>query len=238
MLARRGYPAHAISYRGHPPNPALRDLGKVSIGDYVADAAGVARTLDRPILIGHSLGGLVAQILAERDVCRAAILVSPAPPRGITVFTIELFLRTLKQLPALLLSRPLIPNARDMDALVLNCVPIVEREAIFARFSADSGRAARQAAIGVYRVRAESMRCPILVVAGSEDRFIPARIAAKVARKYGAALRIVPNRGHDFFAEPGWEAEFSRLIDWIDALPAENLEGSRGIPSSSSPSGT
>ncbi len=219
IIASRGYPAHSVSYRGHPPNEPLRNLGRVSVADYAADAASVARTLDRPILIGHSLGGLVALLLLGRNLARAAVLVSPAPPRGINVFSAELFARTLNQLPSMLLSRPIVPNAADLYALALNCVDKEERAAIFARFTPDSGKAARQAALGVYRVPPRAVRAPLLVVAGQNDRFIPASVAEKVARKYSAQLRIAPGHGHFFFGEPGWEQEASLIVDWMDALP-------------------
>src|SRR4051812_4294690 len=77
LIAARGYPAYAVSYRGHPPNPALDDISRASVADYANDAAEVARTLDRPILLGHSLGGLVALMLAGRGLARAVVLVSP-----------------------------------------------------------------------------------------------------------------------------------------------------------------
>src|SRR3954470_17754906 len=48
MIAARGHPAHAISYRGHPPNAPLDNIGRVSIADYANDAADAARSLDRP----------------------------------------------------------------------------------------------------------------------------------------------------------------------------------------------
>ena len=219
LIAARGYPAHSVSYRGHAPNAPLDAIGRASVADFASDAAFVARSLDRPILIGHSLGGLIALMLLGRNLARAAILVSPAPPRGIGVFTAELFARTVNQLPSLLLSRPLVPKAADINALVLNCVPKDERAAIFRRFTADSGRAARQAALGVYNVPPRAVRAPLLVVAGENDRFIPARVGAKVARKYGAQLRIAPKRGHYFFGEPGWETEVAEMLNWIDALP-------------------
>jgi non-heme chloroperoxidase len=228
MLAERGYPAYAVSYRGHTPNPPLPGIGRVSVADYATDAASVARTLERPILIGHSLGGLVALLLAGRNLARAAILVSPAPPRGITVFTPELFVRTLRQLPSLLFSRPLVPNAADTNALVLNRVPVEQRAALLERFTPDSGRAARQAALGVYHVPPRAVRTPMLVVAGEHDRFIPPRVGAKVAARYNAQFRIAPDRGHFFFAEPGLDHELGEMINWIDRLPRVLRE--RGNP--------
>jgi pimeloyl-ACP methyl ester carboxylesterase len=168
-------------------------------------------------------------MLAGRNLARAAILVSPAPPRGITVFTAELFTRMLKQLPSLLLSRPLVPNDADMRALVLNCVPEEEHAGILARLTPDSGRAARQAALGVYHVPPSAVHVPLFVAVGDSDRFIPPRVARKVAERYGAQLHVAPHRGHYFFGEPGWRAEMDVLLNWIDALP-QNSIARPGIP--------
>src|SRR3979411_2474375 len=57
LLAGRGYPAAALSFRGHPPSPTVPELGRVTIGDYLDDATEAAGALGRPIVIGHSLGG-------------------------------------------------------------------------------------------------------------------------------------------------------------------------------------
>src|SRR6476469_2370019 len=152
LAAARGHPAAALSFRGHPPAPPIPALGRTSIAAYCHDAAEAARALDRPIVIGHSLGGLVALLLAARNLVRAAVLVSSAPPRGISVISRPLLLRMGRYLPALLLSRPFVPTPNDIDALVLNRVPESDRAAIRSRFVPDSGRAARQAALGVYDV--------------------------------------------------------------------------------------
>jgi pimeloyl-ACP methyl ester carboxylesterase len=219
LLARRGYPAAALSFRGHPPSAPIADLGRASIGDYVEDAAQAARALGRPIVIGHSLGGLVAQLLAARDLVRAAVLIDAAPPRGIAVLSGPLLARMGRYLPALLMSRPFLPTPKDLDALVLNRVPEPERTESRERLVADSGRAARQAALGVLGVPKGSVRVPLLVVSGDEDRFIPLGVARKIARRYDAPLLVARGHGHFLLAEPGWEQQVRVLLDWLDALP-------------------
>lgn len=217
MLAERGWPATALSFRGHPPSEPVADLGRVTLADYVEDACVVARVLDRPIVIGHSLGGLVAQAVAARGLARALVLVAPAPPRGIPVFSLSLLARMGRYLPALLLSRPFKPIDADLDALVLNRVPPSERAAFRPRFVDDSGRAARDAAIGALAVRPDAVRVPTLVVAGDDDRFIPLRVARRVAARYRAPLHVARGHGHFLLGEPSWEDTARVALDWIAA---------------------
>ena len=220
LIAARGYPAAALSFRGHPPAAPIPTIGRTSVAAYCHDAFEAARELERPIVIGHSLGGLVAQLLASRNLVRAAVLVSSAPPRGIGVFSRPLLLRMPRYLPALLLSRPFIPAARDLDALVLNEVPEDQRPALRDRFVPDSGRAARQTVLGVYDVPLRTLRAPLLVVGADRDRFVPLSVARRLARRFDAPLHVARGHGHFLFAEPGWEAQVSTILDWIDALPA------------------
>ena len=220
LIAARGYPAAALAFRGHPPAPAIPTIGRTSIAAYCHDAFEAARELERPIVIGHSLGGLVALLLASRNLVRAAVLVSSAPPRGISVLSAPLLLRMARYLPSLLLSRPFVPTSGDLDALVLNQVAPSERARLRGRFVPDSGRAARQAALGVYDVPVRSIRCPLLVVGAERDRFVPAGVARRLARRYDAALHLARGHGHFLFAEPGWEMQVAAILDWIDRLPA------------------
>lgn len=219
LIAERGHPASALSFRGHPPLPPGTAMGRHSIAAYCHDAAEAARVLDRPIVIGHSLGGLVAQMLVARNLARAAILVSSAPPRGITVMTPQLLLRMPRYLPALLFSRAFKPSDGDLDALVLNRVPEPDRRALRDRLVADSGRAARQAALGVVAVPSGSARGPMLVVSGDRDRFVPVSVARRLAQRYGAPLHVAAGHGHFLFGEPGWETHAAAMLGWIDALP-------------------
>ena len=220
VIAARGYPVAALSFRGHPPAEPIPAIGRTSIAAYCHDAFEAARALERPIVIGHSLGGLVALLLASRNLVRAAVLVSSAPPRGIMVFSRPLLLRMARYLPALLLSRPFVPTPGDLDALVLNRVEERERASIRSRFVADSGRAARQIALGVYDVPLRALRTPLLVVGAEHDRFVPLSVARKLARRYDAPLQVASGHGHFLFAEPGWEAQVGAILDWIDQLPA------------------
>jgi pimeloyl-ACP methyl ester carboxylesterase len=235
LIAERGHPAAALSFRGHPPAPPIPSIGRTSIAAYCHDAAEAAKALDRPIVIGHSLGGLVALLLASRNLVRAAVLVSAAPPRGINVLSLPLLLRMPRYLPALLFSRAFLPRPHDLDALVLNRVPVSEREQYRMRFVPDSGRAARQAALGTSDADLSATRTPLFLVSGDEDRFVPLGVARRIAQRYDAPLHVARGHGHFLFGERGWEAHAAAILVWIGQLPAAVRGGALATRSSTDP---
>ena len=161
----------------------------------------------------------MALLLASRDLVRAAVLVSSAPPRGINVISGALLARMGRYLPPLLLSRSFLPTPNDLDALVLNRVPPAERASVRDRLVPDSGRAAREAALSVFAAPADSIRVPLLIVSGDDDRFVPLGVARKIARRYHAPLHVAAGHGHFLFAESGWEQHAGMMLDWMTALP-------------------
>jgi len=215
FFAERGAPAYAVNLRGRADSRTGTHLGRASVQDFVEDASRVARDLDKPAVIGHSMGGLIAQRLAERGEVRAAVLVTPAPPRGITVMSVRLARKQLKYLPAILRSRVVHPAREDLRELVLNHVPPDQQDLVLDAFVPDSGRAARDMSIVGVRVDAERVRCPMFVIVAGDDQFIPAAIGERIAKRYGAPSRTFDGRGHMLVIEPGWQDVADVADRWI-----------------------
>ena len=225
FFAERGYAGFALNFRGRAgsPLPSGAFLGRVSLNDYIDDARQaakwIAEHLQQPIIVGHSMGGLIAQKLAEEGFARALVLLSPAPPRGIRVMTGRLLRRQFRYLPALLRSRRITPRLADMKELVLNRVPNEQQEATFARFVADSGRVGRDMSLGRVAVDADRVRaqgCPVLVVTSDDDRFIPPRIAQRIAQRYHAPVYMARGHGHLMLQEPGWTEPAAFIAGWLE----------------------
>jgi pimeloyl-ACP methyl ester carboxylesterase len=215
FFSARGFPAYAVNLRGRAGSGPGARLGGVSVNDYVADAAEVGRTLGRPAVVGHSMGGLIAQRLAELDVVRAAALIAPAPPRGIPLLSWKFVIKQLKLLPRALTSRVIDPNRDDLRELAFNCMPRPLQDVALGELVPDSGRAGRELSLTGVAVSRRRVRCPLLVIAAERDHFVPARIVARVARRYGAPLRTIPDHGHMVIIEPGWESLAGDVADWI-----------------------
>lgn len=217
FFAQLGHPCYALNLRGRCGSRPTARLGAVSMAEFIEDADDAARALGSPIVFGHSMGGLIALALAERGRAAAAVLVSPAPPHGIPIFSWGLARRMLPYLPAILRSREVPARFDDLRALVLNCMPPEEQRAAFAHFVPDSGRAGRDMILGSVRVDPRRTRCPLLVVGADADRFLPLRIARKVADRYQASFVVARGHGHASVHEPGWEALAREIAQWLDA---------------------
>lgn len=224
FFADCGFPGFALNLRGRSGSalPDGANIGAVGLEDYLDDARHVTRwiteRLQRPIVFGHSMGGLLAQKLGEEGLARALVLLSSAPPRGIGLMSWSLMRRQLRYVPALLRSKSLAPRFADARELVLNKIPTSDQQSVFSHLVPDSGRAGRQLSFGSLAVDARRLRendCPVLVVTSDEDHFIPSPIAQRIAEKYHAPVFMARGHGHLMLREPGWEEAATFIADWI-----------------------
>jgi pimeloyl-ACP methyl ester carboxylesterase len=219
FFAGGGFPAYALNLRGRGGSEPVASLGHASIADFADDARLVVRRITvehgAPAAVGHSMGGLIVQLLAAEQILRAAVLIAPAPPRGISVLSPRVVFKQLKYLPAILGSHLVKPAASDLRELVLNHLGPVEQNVLIASLVPDSGRAGRDMSITGVPVDARRVTCPVLVVTGDDDHFIPRRISERVAERYGAPVRLFEGHGHMLIVERGWRAVAEAIADWL-----------------------
>ncbi|HET7584513.1 MAG TPA: alpha/beta fold hydrolase [Gemmatimonadaceae bacterium] len=224
FFAEHGWTSWALDLRGHHASRPVAQLGRVPLRAYVDDALAVARTLARehavPAVVGHSMGGIIAQGVAACDTVRALVLIAAVPPRGIRLLTPELALRALGHVGAFLASTPFTPSRREAEALLLHTIPEPERAEVYARLVPESARAALTLATRSLRVDARDVRCPVLVVSALEDRLVVPRVARRIAAHYEAPLLEYAGHGHLIVAEPGWERPASDIERWLRSAVA------------------
>jgi pimeloyl-ACP methyl ester carboxylesterase len=209
------------------PNP---QLGTTSLLDYAKDLEDEIRKLDaKPILMGHSMGGLISQILGSRGLAKALVLLTPASPAGIMAITPSV----LKSFQSTLMGWGFWrkPRRQTFDEAVYSMLQLLspeERQATYGRFVYESGRAASEIGFWYFdpnhanKVDEKKVDCPVLVIAGSQDKITPASVVRQVARKYGtfATYKEFPNHAHWVVAEPGWQEVAEYAADWLGKLSA------------------
>jgi pimeloyl-ACP methyl ester carboxylesterase len=190
-----GFRGKAISLPGHGPSDPVA-LTRLRLGDYLVAAGEAVRSLGTPpVVIGHSLGGLIALMLAAEGECAGAVLVAapapglpPARPNAFR-FTVPFVTRVLAGLPV-----PLNPAA--MRLLATHDLSAAESDEIVAQSGMESGLVLRKVAFANTAVDYEAIRCPLLCLSGGADRIVPDYAARRIVAATKAEHITFPGHGH------------------------------------------
>jgi pimeloyl-ACP methyl ester carboxylesterase len=224
-----GYRCVVPTLPGHAPSDRDR-LPALDLGDYLAALGELCLSFDRPpIIIGHGLGGLLAQHLRATADCEAVVLVASWPnaafrPRWRGA------LNALPMLAGVLAGRPVRPGKSVIRTLTLHDLSIAEREDILSEFVPESGRALRAPILGRVEVPGTTVRRHVLVVSGGADRILPAEVPMDLARAYQAEHIVIPGQGHWLIAGSLVGIVAAAVLDWLKRLE-EGALATPGDPS-------
>ncbi|HEV3242189.1 MAG TPA: alpha/beta hydrolase [Methyloceanibacter sp.] len=228
VFERLDWKVHTPDLIGHGKDKAGADQKLVGIGlaDYRAEFAAFLATLPpQPVLLGHSMGAVLAQQLAASDSARALILVSPAPRAGILPTS-----DSEKDLSQSLMGiasfwKTVINPDFDLACFYsLNRVPKDQQRVVFDRFGPESGLAYFQMFFWMLNktlaaaVDTNAVRCPVLCLSGTEDNLVSLQTVRATALPYrDAQFWELPGHGHMLPVEPGAEDIARRIESWIPA---------------------
>jgi non-heme chloroperoxidase len=223
-FAARGYDTHAPALRHHAIVPGARapvDLGATSLLDYADDLERFIGTLPaRPVIIGHSMGGLLAQMLGARGCAAALALLAPSPPWGVlptSPFELASAIGLFHHAGPTW-GRAIEPDFGLAAAHALDRLDAAAQRAAFAQFVPESGRAlAEMMAWGLdparaAQVHARDVTVPVLAIAGGRDRINPPATVRLIARRYRGAYRCFEDMSHWLIGEPDWP-ELAHAMD-------------------------
>jgi pimeloyl-ACP methyl ester carboxylesterase len=212
LFAERGLRTVAVRL---PDGAANQDFEQT-----VTAVASVVRTFPEPILVGHSMGGLVAQVLATRVPVRALALICPLPPGQIRVLPSREAIRHGGGLVrALLAGRPLRVDWDLYRRLGLDVMDEATARACFARTEPWSNALARDLAFRRPHVDVSRLHVPTLVCIGKQDRLVAWQKARIIGDLYEAVTWRYDELGHMPPYEPGGDRMGRDLAGWL-AAPA------------------
>jgi len=218
-----GDSATVAECRDKPQNIANR--GVTEVADSYAKV--IATLREPPIVLGHSFGGLLAQILLARGIAAAGIAIDPAPIKGVW------------QLPfsALRASLPVLGNpfnVKKAKSLTFdqfkygfaNAVPEGEAKELYDKWTIPAPcRPLFQAATAAFAGKETKVdtkntkRGPLLITGGEKDNIAPPILGKASAKKYNKSVttefRLFEGRGHSLIVDHGWKEVAEYCVEWL-----------------------
>ncbi len=206
---------------------SVAGYGVAQIADYVAEQ--IKRLPRKPILIGHSFGGLIVQNLLGRDLASAAIAIDPAPIQGVWQLPVS----------ALRSGFPALSNPFNYAAAVsltepqfrygfTNALPEQEARDLYAKYAMPSPARplfeAASASLNPWSATkvnaANAGRGPLLITAGLEDHTVPPVLSRSALRVYRNSPAVTEfkefhGRGHSLTIDSGWREIADYSLDWL-----------------------
>jgi len=220
-LAAEGWSCLALSFRGHGRSPGADRLQELGLDDYADDVRSVLSAIDGPvILVGHSLGGLVAQRLLLHPSVRGLVLLASVPPEGLAMFNFRLALsQPLLWSEVARLPFMTIPNQASV-AMLTNALfsrgfdpGVAERHVL--RLGAESFRALNEAQWPNLIASARGLGVPVLSIGAVQDALVPYDAVTRGAVYHGARLRMLGGKGHAIMLDTLWPSLVAMLLAWL-----------------------
>lgn len=223
-FAARGYRVLAPSLRGHGGSPGRAQLDRFGLEDYVADlAALVRRQAEPPIVIGHSMGGVLLQLYLQQHArsLQAAVLLASMPPRG--MLWTDLALLPLRGFSGMR-SYARLAQGRAVSARQVASMPFFSHRLdaetaqwLVSRLQPESRRAVDE--LKRFSIAAPPSWLPPLLTVGSAGDWLFGRRAVRLTAEFYGSERIVFEQPcHDLMLDPQWRACAEAIDAWLACI--------------------
>jgi pimeloyl-ACP methyl ester carboxylesterase len=205
----------------------IEGLGLMEIVDHYEER--ISALDEAPVLIGHSFGGLVVELLLDRGLGRAGVALSPAPPKGILVLPFSSLKAAAPALAHPSRWHGVVPlTLEEFTFGFVNTFSPEDAKAAYETYAVpETGQIFFEAGFANFHLHpptevhfANDERAPLLIIGAAKDNTVPASLAKKQFEKYGKSSARTdyvefPDRPHLMMVGDGWEAIADRIESWL-----------------------
>lgn len=201
-------------------HPKLKNLNFSQVRDSLVE---FIKTLpEKPIVIGHSMGGLLVQKMVEMDLAVAGIAICSSPPKGIFSFEWSFLKNAFPIINPFKGNQPFLPSVRWFQRALCNHLSLEQAQIEYdSKVIPDSRNIAREIVLTKQgKINFKISHKPILIIAAEKDTIIPASLNWKNFEAYlkynpKVSFKIFTNRTHFILKQEGWEDVALHVKEWI-----------------------
>lgn len=208
--------------RKRHPDP---ELAKLKLSNVVEHFADLINSLgEKPALIGHSMGGLVVQLLLQRDLAVAGVAIDPAPPGGVFTTAFSFLRSNLPALNPFRQTQPMLMTFEQFQYAFVNTLAPDKQHAAYDRYVVPESRGVPTSSLGAAgKIDFRKPHPPLLITAGEKDHIIPASLNKTNYDKYKISpsmteFKEFPGRDHFGIGENGWEEVADYCLKWLEGV--------------------
>ncbi len=238
----KGYKCIAPAWPLHEGSPAdLRNNPPAGLGDLhlqtiVDEMESIVRAQSEPpILIGHSVGGIIVQLLVAKGLAEAGVPIDSVAPNAMLSFDWGFMKNSALIANPFKGNDPFLMDLESFHGSFCNTMSMEETEAAYNETATHDSRNVLRDCMGEHgQIDLDMPHAPLLFIGGEEDQIIPASLNEKNAEAYTDEVSITdfksfPNRGHFICGQPGWQEVAAYINEWLQVheLAPHHAETSR-----------
>ena len=176
---------------------------------------------EKPILIGHSMGGLITQLLLQRNMAAAGVAIHPVAPQGVITFSLAMLRAVWGPLGFFTsVKKPFVMSFRQWQFAFTNGMSEAEQQAAYDKYCIpESKLISRDGLTKAAHIDFTKHHAPLLITAGSDDHIVPAGLNHANFKKYKSLAvtdyKEFPGRNHFVLGQPTWQQDAQYIYDWL-----------------------
>lgn len=218
--------ASANELRRRHPDPDVASLRLQQVIDHYTTI--ITELPEKPILLGHSMGGLITQVLLNKGLAAAGIAIHSVPSLGVIPIEFSFYRAGWKSLgfftPA---KKTYLMSLKDWQYAFTNGMTIKEQQDSYNKYAVPESKfIARDALSNAAKIDYDKPHEPLLFIASKADNIIPASLNYRNFKRYRNNQSVTDykefdGRNHYVVGLPTWREEADYILDWLNAFGEE-----------------